>query len=65
MTMNIGKRFLQNAEQGRLYIPIESSEIRSDVEAHFEPTTFGKALNVPTSGRGKARFVQQWRMKQV
>src|SRR2546427_7427805 len=65
MTMDVGKRFLQDAEKHELRFIAEPMQIFRDLHLHMDAAALGEALHVPTHCRCQPQFVEQRWVKQI
>jgi hypothetical protein len=63
VAMNIGERFLDDAEQSDLQFAGHAFVVRGNLEADAKAGTIGEAADVSVERSGEARFFEHWRME--
>jgi hypothetical protein len=64
VTMNVGERFLNDAENGEFEFFFEAAEVFVDVDGDRDAAAFGEQFGVSADGSNQARFFKQRRMKE-
>src|ERR1700688_1869451 len=65
MTVNIGKAFLHDAENGGFGLTRQAPEILGEIQSNLDFAAQNKSVDIPAKGGGQAGFIQQRGMKQV
>ena len=61
--MNIGERFLDDAENCSLHLGRKAAEILGEVEIDFDAAALRETIDVPANGGTQAGLVQQRRVQ--
>jgi hypothetical protein len=64
VTMNVGERFLNDAENGEFEFFFEAAEVFVDVDGDRDAAAFGEQFGVSGDGSDQARFFKKRRMKE-
>ena len=65
MTVNVGKGFLNQAEDCGLQDLRKPAQLAGHVQGHFEAAAGGESVDIPAERRNQACFVEKRRMQQV
>ncbi|HEY0701675.1 MAG TPA: hypothetical protein VGD60_02810 [Candidatus Acidoferrales bacterium] len=64
VTVNIGERFLDDAENSEFEFLFEAAEVISKVYGDGDTSTFGKELGIGSNRRHQTGFLQEWWMQE-
>src|SRR5450432_2634397 len=63
--MNVGERFLDNAENGRFQLPRNSSKFAIQLQADFNAAALLKSFREPADRGNQAHFIEKRRVQQI